>query len=90
MSEVRPARMFLATLGSRGDVEPFLCLARAARDAGHQVRLAVPDSAEIDTRGLGQVPGGGVAVILRFVGQKGGSSPFWSRLGSSWSGWLPR
>ena len=41
-----------------------------------------------DFERFGQVPGGGVAVILRFVGQKGGSSPFWSRLGSSWSGWL--
>ena len=71
--------MLLATLGSRGDVEPFLCLARAARDAGHEVRVAVPDSAEIDTRGLDAVSlgisfadlaeslgGGGVAAMRAF------------------------
>ncbi|MCC6495195.1 MAG: glycosyltransferase family 1 protein [Propionibacteriaceae bacterium] len=36
-------------------MEPFLCLARAAQRAGHEVRLLVPDSAEIDTRGLDAV-----------------------------------
>jgi len=71
--------MLLATLGSRGDVEPFLWLARAARDAGHEVRLAVPDSAEIDTQGLDAVSlgisfadlaeslgGGGIAAMTAF------------------------
>ncbi len=55
MSETRPVRMLLATLGSRGDVEPFLWLARAAEDAGHEVRIALPDSVEIDTDGLDAV-----------------------------------
>lgn len=55
MSETRPVRLLLATLGSRGDVEPFLWLARAAEDAGHTVRIALPDSAEIDTDGLDAV-----------------------------------
>ncbi len=79
MSEGRPKRMLFATLGSRGDVEPFLCLARAARHAGHEVRLAVPDSAEIDNRGLDAVSlgisfadlaenlsGGGMAAMRAF------------------------
>lgn len=43
--------MLLATLGSRGDVEPFVWLARAAQDAGHQVRVALPVSGDVDTRG---------------------------------------
>ncbi|MGY1609983.1 MULTISPECIES: glycosyltransferase [unclassified Geodermatophilus] len=33
--------MMLVTAGSRGDVEPFLALARRARDDGHDVRLGV-------------------------------------------------
>lgn len=39
-------RMFLATAGSRGDVEPFIALAERALAAGHQVRLAVPETAD--------------------------------------------
>ncbi|MGY1690679.1 glycosyltransferase [Geodermatophilus sp. SYSU D01105] len=34
-------RIVLLTAGSRGDVEPFLALARRARDDGHDVRLGV-------------------------------------------------
>lgn len=45
----RPKRLLLATLGSRGDVEPFLWLARAARDAGHEVRVALPEAPDVDT-----------------------------------------
>lgn len=47
--------MLLATLGSRGDVEPFVWLARAAQDAGHQVRVALPVSGDVDTRGVDAV-----------------------------------
>lgn len=47
--------MLLATLGSRGDVEPFVWLARAAQDAGHQVRVALPVSGDVDTAGLDAV-----------------------------------
>lgn len=45
-------RMLLATLGSRGDVEPFVWLARAAREAGHEVRVALPLSRDVDTAGV--------------------------------------
>jgi len=48
-------RILLATLGSRGDVEPFLWLARAARDAGHEVRVALPGSGDVDTTGVDAV-----------------------------------
>lgn len=48
-------RLLLATLGSRGDVEPFLWLARAARAAGHEVRVALPEAADVDTTGLDAV-----------------------------------
>src|SRR4028119_1056569 len=34
-------RIMLLTAGSRGDCEPFLALARRARDDGHDVRLGV-------------------------------------------------
>lgn len=51
----RPKRLLLATLGSRGDVEPFLWLARAARDAGHEVRVALPEAPDVDTTGLDTV-----------------------------------
>ncbi|MGJ9373880.1 glycosyltransferase [Nesterenkonia sp. CF4.4] len=44
--------MLLATAGSRGDVEPFAALARRALDAGHDVRLVVPDHSGVDLTGL--------------------------------------
>lgn len=46
-------RLFLATAGSRGDVEPFLALARRARDEGHEVRLAVTREFEDTVRAAG-------------------------------------
>lgn len=48
-------RLLLATLGSRGDVEPFLWLARAARDAGHDVRVAIPDDPDLAVTDLDAV-----------------------------------
>lgn len=51
----RPARLLLATLGSRGDVEPFVHLARAAQNAGLTVRIAIPDQQDINTDGLDAV-----------------------------------
>lgn len=45
-------RLLLATLGSRGDIEPFLWLARAARRAGHDVRVAIPDDPDLATSDL--------------------------------------
>ncbi|WP_460510042.1 glycosyltransferase [Frigoribacterium salinisoli] len=38
-------RMMLLTTGTRGDVEPFVALARHAASRGHEVRLALPDDA---------------------------------------------
>ncbi len=35
-------RIGVFTIGSRGDVEPFLAIAAALRDAGHDVRLGAP------------------------------------------------
>ena len=41
-------RLQLLTAGSRGDVEPFAALARAAQDRGHEVRLGLPDHSDVD------------------------------------------
>ncbi|RIJ61449.1 glycosyltransferase, partial [Clavibacter lycopersici] len=38
-------RLMLITAGTRGDVEPFVALARHAASRGHEVRLALPDDA---------------------------------------------
>jgi UDP:flavonoid glycosyltransferase YjiC (YdhE family) len=50
-------RIMLLTAGTRGDVEPFLALARHAASRGHEVRLALPDDADaldgVDTVALG-------------------------------------
>jgi sterol 3beta-glucosyltransferase len=35
-------RIAVLTIGSRGDIEPFLALAAALRDAGHDVRIGAP------------------------------------------------
>jgi len=47
----------LLTAGTRGDVEPFVALARHATARGHEVRLALPDDADVpagtDTVALG-------------------------------------
>lgn len=51
----RPVRLLLAALGSRGDVEPFIQLARAAQHAGHVVRIALPDQSDLGTDGLDAV-----------------------------------
>lgn len=48
-------KMMLLTAGTRGDVEPFFALARAARDRGHQVRIAIPDNSGADSAGLDTV-----------------------------------
>lgn len=45
-------RMLLVTAGSRGDVEPFVALARAARRAGHTVRVAAPDNSGVAADGI--------------------------------------
>ncbi len=45
-------RMLFLTAGTRGDIEPFAALARAALAAGHDVTLAVPDNPGVDLSGL--------------------------------------
>jgi len=75
-------RMMLLTAGTRGDVEPFAALARAAAARGHDVRLAVPDDtgaslSGVDAVGLdsgsrGLIPDTGVAP-WRLVRQVGGT-----------------
>ncbi|WP_317229618.1 glycosyltransferase, partial [Clavibacter sp. MX14-G9D] len=40
-------RLMLLTAGTRGDVEPFVALARHAAARGHEVRLALPDDAVV-------------------------------------------
>lgn len=52
IQSTRPLRLLLGTLGSRGDVEPFLHLAHAAQAAGHSVRVAIPDQNDLATDGL--------------------------------------
>lgn len=45
-------RLLLVTAGSRGDVEPFVALARAAVAAGHDVRVAAPDNSGVVADGV--------------------------------------
>ncbi|GAA0491770.1 glycosyltransferase [Microbacterium aurantiacum] len=44
--------MLLVTAGSRGDVEPFVALARAAQRAGHTVRVVAPDNSGVAADGV--------------------------------------
>jgi sterol 3beta-glucosyltransferase len=48
-------KMMLLTAGTRGDVEPFFALARAAGARGHEVRTAIPGNSGADTAGLDTV-----------------------------------
>lgn len=48
-------RLMLLTFGSRGDVEPFVALARYAAARGHRVRLGVPENSGVDLSGLDTV-----------------------------------
>jgi sterol 3beta-glucosyltransferase len=45
-------KILLLTAGTRGDVEPFAVLAGRALEAGHTVRLGVPDNSGVDLAGL--------------------------------------
>ncbi|GAA1765594.1 glycosyltransferase [Kocuria aegyptia] len=47
--------MMLLTSGTRGDVEPFVALARYAAARGHQVRLGVPENSGADLSGVDTV-----------------------------------
>ena len=48
-------KIMLLTAGTRGDVEPFFALARAAGARGHEVRTAIPENSGADTAGLDTV-----------------------------------
>lgn len=48
-------KILLLTAGTRGDVEPFVALARSAGTRGHQVRLGVPDHSGVDAADLDAV-----------------------------------
>ncbi|WP_347755751.1 glycosyltransferase [Agrococcus sp. ProA11] len=45
-------RLLLVTAGTRGDVEPFVALARRALARGHEVVLAAPDGSGADLDGI--------------------------------------
>ena len=45
-------KLLFVTAGSRGDVEPFVVLARAAAAAGHEVLVAAPDRSGVDVTGV--------------------------------------
>ena len=46
-------KITLLTYGSRGDVQPFLALARGLQEAGHEVKLAAPQRFEAFIRSFG-------------------------------------
>src|SRR3954463_10459995 len=46
-------RLMFLTAGSRGDVDPFVALARRARAAGHEVRVGVTREFADHVRGAG-------------------------------------
>src|SRR5215218_246587 len=41
-----PMRVALVAFGTRGDVQPFVCLGRALADRGHEVEVVVPRNGE--------------------------------------------
>ncbi|MGY1706555.1 glycosyltransferase [Geodermatophilus sp. SYSU D00697] len=67
-------RIVLLTAGSRGDVEPFLALARRARDDGHEVRLGVTRDFLDGAQGVGVDVAPLDADFTRVVTQQGVSA----------------
>ena len=64
-------RITLLTLGTRGDVQPFIALGKYLQANGHTVRLAAPDNFAdwagahgLPFHGTGIAGGAGVAVEL--------------------------
>lgn len=53
MSDRRSLRVVLATIGSRGDVQPMLALAQALRQRGHLPVVVAPPNFRTWTEGLG-------------------------------------
>ena len=46
-------RFFLASIGTRGDIQPFVALATALKASGHSVSLAAPDDFQAMAAGYG-------------------------------------
>lgn len=67
-------RIAIGTLGTRGDVQPYLALARALGDLGHRVQLAAPEQFSGLAVGLGvdfaPLPGDFLALLNSPEGQK--------------------
>lgn len=70
-------RILLMTYGSRGDVEPFLALARGFVKAGHTARLAAPETYAGLAAGTGvefiPLPGDPPALVAAMVREAGGN-----------------
>lgn len=47
------ARILLATVGSLGDIHPFIAIGRALKDQGHRVTLAAPENGLAKARAAG-------------------------------------
>ncbi|GAA1958215.1 glycosyltransferase [Microbacterium aquimaris] len=62
-------KVLLITAGSRGDVEPFLALARRLATEGHQAHVALPDNSGADTEGVVTISLG--ADFTRVIEQQG-------------------
>ncbi len=67
-------RVALVAYGTRGDVQPFVCLARALADRGHEVRLIAPRNGEEMARAadlpFGALPIDAQSLILAEPGQR--------------------
>ncbi|GAA1855365.1 glycosyltransferase [Brevibacterium marinum] len=46
-------RALILTFGTKGDIEPYIALARALKDAGHEATVATAEGFEHDVRSLG-------------------------------------
>lgn len=71
-------RIALLTYGTRGDVQPFVALALGLRQAGHTVRLAVPErlAGLAEARGFECVPlAGDPARLSQLLADQAGKGP---------------
>jgi UDP:flavonoid glycosyltransferase YjiC (YdhE family) len=71
-------RILVAAMGSRGDVQPALCLALALRDAGHEVRVSAPPdfAAWAGELGLAFAPAGtSIEEVLNQYADRMGAGP---------------
>lgn len=81
-------RVSMLTLGTRGDVQPYVALGRALRARGHDVVLAAPDDFGpwIERHGLGfHAMGVNMRQFLQMAQIREVLSGNWLRLGSIWT-----